>query len=147
MPAADDADGRSSAPIDRGALVRILDRVSTNRQVDRAYVALLHDETCLLVEFDLDYYPTGVEDASLNVRWYTNDDFKIHYHERWNDRNWDCRWGRHANSHNTVDHFHPPPDAPTPGDDASYPDGVHEVMRLVEEEINGRIRSLWESDP
>lgn len=142
----DAADGESNAPIDRGALVRILDRVRTNRRVDRAYITLVHDATCLLVEFALDYYPSGVEDAYLNVRWYANDDFKIHYHETWEDGNWDCRWGRHPNNHNTYDHFHPPPDAPTRGDDASYPDDLHEMMRLVESEVNSRIRSLWETD-
>lgn len=141
------ADGGSNAPVDRSVLVRILDRVRTNRQVARAYITLVHDETCLLVEFDLDYYPPDVEDAYLNIRWYRNDDFKIQYHETWPDDSWDCRWGRHPNTHNTDEHFHPPPDAPTHGQDASYPDNLHDVMRVVEDEVNARIRSLWDDVP
>lgn len=146
MSGEDAADGGSNAPVDRGALVRILDRIRTNRQIVRAYITLIHRETCLLAEFDLDYYPSDLQDAYLNVRWYTNDDFKLHYHESWESGNWDCRWDRHPNSHNTYDHFHPPPNAPTQGEDDSYPDDLHEVMRLVEEEINVRIRSLWKGD-
>lgn len=137
------ADGGSSAEIDRSALVRILDRLRTNRQVHQAYFTLRHDEPCLIVKFDLDYYPAGVEDASLTVWWYMNDDFKIHYHETWERRSWDCRWDRHPNRHNTYDHFHPPPDAVTTGDDVSYPEGLHEALWLIEAEVNGRVRSLW----
>lgn len=142
----DDRSGGSRALIDRGVLVRILDRVRTNRQVDRAYLALRHGEPCLVVEYDLDVYPPGVEDAYLTIRWYRNGDFGVHYHETWERSSWDCRWDRHPNQHNTDDHFHPPPDAPTPGQDASYPDGLHDVMRLVESEVNARIRSLWDAD-
>lgn len=146
MPEEDGHDGGSQTPVDRSALVRILDRLRTNRQVHRGYLTLRHDEPCLIVEFDLDVYPTGVHDASLTVRWYLTDDFKIHYHESWEASGWDCRWDRHPNRHNTYDHFHPPPDAPTRGDDASYPDGLHDVIRLIETEINARIRSLWGGD-
>lgn len=145
MPDEEGIDGGSQTPIDRSALVRILDRVRTNRQVYRAYLTLRHGDPCLIAEFDLDLYPAGV-DAYLTLRWYLNDDFKIHYHESWEAADWDSRWDRHPNRHNTYDHFHPPPDAPTQGDDASYPDGLHDVMRLIEDEVNARIRSLWGAD-
>lgn len=142
----DGYDGASQTPVDRSALVRILDRLRTNRQVHRGYLTIRHDEPCLIVEFDLEFYPAGVEDAYLTVRWYRNDDFKIHYHETRERASWDCRWDRHPNQHNAYEHFHPPPAAPTRGDDASYPDGLHDVMRLVETEVNARIRSLWGAD-
>lgn len=147
MPGGADVDGDSNAPVDRGVLVRILDRVRTNRQVAQASLTVRHDEPCLIIEFDLDNYPADASDAYLTVRWYTNDDFKIHYHETWKEEDWDCRWDRHPSSHNAYDHFHPPPDAPTPGEDDSFPSGLHEVMRLVEGEVNARIRSLWEGLP
>lgn len=145
MPSENTSDDNVCAPIDRGVLIRIRDRIRTVRQVDCVYVALHYGETCLLVEDDLEYYPTDVETVYLNVRWYTNDDFKIHYHETWTDCDWDCRWDSHPNPHNSYDHFHPPPDAQTTGEDATYPNTPHEMMRIVERETNDRIRSIWEN--
>lgn len=49
--------------------------------------------------------------------------------------------------HNADEHFHPPPDAQTDGEDESYPDNLHDVMRVVESEVNSRMRSLWEDAP
>jgi hypothetical protein len=147
MPSENTPNDALSAPIDRSTLIRIRDHIKTIQQIDCVYVGLHYGETCLLVEYDLEYYPAEIETVYLNVRWYTNDDFKIHYHETWPDSNWDRRWDRHLNGHNTYDHFHPPPDAKTPGENATYPNNLHEVMCIVEQETNDRIRSLWKDNP
>jgi len=90
------------------------------------------------------YYPASVDEATLTVRWYTNDDFKLHYREQHADHTWECRWDRHPNPHNTRDHFHPPPTAPTPGDDDSWPTDHRDVLRLVLDEVEDRIAALWD---
>lgn len=86
-----------------------------------------------------------VEEAILTVRWYTNDDFKIHYQEDHGDSAWKCRWDRHPNPHNTRDHFHAPPDALTPGEDATWPSDYRDVLAIVLSEIERRITDLWET--
>jgi hypothetical protein len=89
------------------------------------------------------YYPATVSEAALTVRWYTNDDFKIQYRETHTESAWECRWDRHPNPHNTRNHFHPPPAAPTPGNDASWPTDHRDVLSLVLNEIEERISALW----
>lgn len=137
--------GERPSAVDRGALIRILDRFRTDNRIDQGYVTWNRGEPMLKVEFDLDYYPRNVEAAYLDIRWYRNDDFKIHYHETWEHETWDCRWDRHANSHNATDHFHPPPDAPRKGEDATYPDNLHEVIGAINRRISDRIESLWDA--
>lgn len=111
-------DGASPAPIDRPVL---------------ELLAVLSDA----------FYPVAVERAVLSIRWYTNDDFKIQYREV-RDADWQCRWDRHPNPHNTREHFHPPPTAETPGEDAAWPDDYREVLRLVLDEIERRIDDIWD---
>ncbi|MFN3270108.1 MAG: response regulator transcription factor, partial [Candidatus Kapaibacteriota bacterium] len=77
----------------------------------------------VIADYDLGYFPSGVTRAYLRIRWFETDDFSIHYSEQYQTGNsWECRWDRHPNDHNTREHFHPPPDAPTPGEDQDYPD-------------------------
>jgi hypothetical protein len=90
------------------------------------------------------YYPNPVDDAQLMVRWYTNDDFALHYRGIHAEHAWECRWDRHPNPHNTRDHFHPPPAASMPGKDASWPDDHRDVVTFVLDEIEDRIMELWE---
>jgi hypothetical protein len=89
------------------------------------------------------YYPESVAKATLDVRWYTNDDFKIHYRERHPDHAWECRWDRHPNPHNARAHFHPPPAAQTPGEDADWPTDHLNVLATVLADIEKRIETLW----
>lgn len=72
-----------------------------------------------------------------------HDDFIIHYREAHTDSDWERRWDRHPNPHNTHDHFHPPPSAPTLGDDASWPPDYRDVLPLVLDSIERRITDLW----
>ncbi|MBX0297255.1 hypothetical protein [Haloarcula nitratireducens] len=94
--------------------------------------------------FDGGYFPAAIEQASLRIRWYTTDDFNIHYAEQYRDReSWECRWDRHPNSHNTREHFHPPPNATTPGTDMSFGSDWREVLSRVLSELSDRIQSFW----
>ena len=133
----------SPAPIDRPILEFLQTRIQATRQVSRAAITDARGHLALQVVFASSYYPASVEDATLSVRWYTNDDFRIHYREVHSEQTWQCRWDRHPNPHNTRDHFHPPPTAPTPGDDASWPIDHRAVLRLVLEEVEDRIEALW----
>ncbi|SIR73859.1 hypothetical protein SAMN05421858_3533 [Haladaptatus litoreus] len=112
-------DGGSPAPIDRPILEFLQTRLIATQQVEQAVITDVNGHLELRVTFAQPYYPVLVDKATLAVRWYTNDDFKIHYREVHADSAWECRWDRHRNPHNTRDHFHPPPTAPTLGEDAS----------------------------
>lgn len=136
-------DGRSPAPIDRQILDYLRERLETTAQVADATIADSEGHLALRVQLSTAYYPNDVEEGTLLVRWYTNDDCKIHYREVHHDSEWECRWDRHPNPHNTRDHFHPPPDAPTPGDDADWPEDYRQMLALVLDEIEARIREIW----
>ncbi|MFC6837809.1 hypothetical protein [Halomarina ordinaria] len=136
-------DGGSPAPIDRPILEFLQTRLQATSQVAEATITDGGGHLELSVVLAPSYYPQAVEEATLSVRWYTNDDVKIHYREIHPECSWDCRWDRHPNPHNTRDHLHPPPSAPTAGDDASWPDDYRDVVRLVLSEIEDRIAALW----
>jgi hypothetical protein len=135
-------DGASPAPIDRPILEFLRDRLATTEQVWNATVTDADGHLELRVALSNAYYPDGVE-ATLWVRWYTNDDFKIHYRENRSREDWHCRWDRHPNPHNARDHFHPPPTATTPGEDSTWPDDYREMLRFVLDEIADRIDEVW----
>ena len=136
-------DGGSPAPIDLPILEFLQTQLEATSQISRATVTDASGHLELHVVVAPSYYPTAVDDARLTVRWYTNDDFKIHYREEYADRAWECRWDRHPNTHNTRDHIHPPPTASTPGEDASWPEDYRDVVGFVLDEVEARIDSLW----
>jgi len=137
-------DGGSPAPIDRPILEFLQTRLQATRQVSRAAITDASGHLELQVVFAPSYYPAPVDEATLTVRWYTNDDFTIHYREIHSEHTWECRWDRHPNPHNTRDHFHPPPTAPTPVEDDSWPTDHRDVLRLVLDEVEDRIAVLWD---
>jgi hypothetical protein len=99
----------------------------------------------VVAEYDMGYFPAAIDRAYLQIRWYETDDFSVHYSEQYTDGDqWECRWDRHPNSHNTRSHFHPPPDAMTPGDDAAYASGWRDVLSNVLEDLDDRIQAFWE---
>jgi hypothetical protein len=106
--------GTDSAPIDRPILEHIRDRLAGTRQV-RTAATTEDDRLELRVEFADSFHPDTVIAASLSIRWYTNDDFAIHYREAREPERWECQWDRHPSPHDTREHFHPPPDGSTPG--------------------------------
>lgn len=134
----------STASIDRSILESLLTRLQT---IDQVAQATIRDERGHLepsVTLKPAYYPRTVTEASPSVRRYTNDAFKIHYREVHQGDTWECRWDRHPNPHNTRDHFHPPPTAPTPGIDDAWTTDHREVHSSVLDGIEERIRTLWE---
>ena len=90
-----------------------------------------------------DYYPNEAA-ARFEIRWYRNDDFNVHYQEKRRDGVWKCRWDRHPNAHNSRDYFHPLSAASRTGaEDAQWPDDHRDVCRLVLDDVEERIESLW----
>ncbi len=82
--------------------------------------------------------------ASDQIRWFETDDFSVQYAEQYRTGNsWECRWDRHLNDHNTREHFHPPPDAPTPGEDENYPDEWRDVLAAVLTRLDEQIEAFW----
>lgn len=137
------ADGANPAPIDRAVLDRLQSRFVDARLIESAALVetgRLH----LRVTLAADYYPDE-RTAHLEMRWYRNDDFNIHYRETRVDEVWECRWDRHPNPHNTRSHFHPPPDASRTGaTDAQWPPDHRDVCRVVFDFLEERIETLWE---
>ena len=72
-------------------------------------VALIVDGNlhfCVVIAADS--YPHGATGRS-EIRWYRNDDVTIHYPEEHRASMWKYCWDCHQNSHNSREHFHPPP--------------------------------------
>ncbi|MFB6219812.1 MAG: hypothetical protein ABEH90_00095 [Halolamina sp.] len=106
-----------------------------------ATVTDIDGHLALRVRLTESYYPSDLS-AGLLVRWYTNDDCKIRYREHHGVTDWEQRWDRHPNSHNTRDHLHPPPDAPTHGEDPGWPVDYREMTKLVLDAVEERIAEL-----
>lgn len=116
-------------PVDVELLDRIAGRLSRSARFDDVYARPPYAPTAVVAEYDLGNVPGGVTRASLRIRWFETDDFSIHYAEQYRSgASWECRWDCHPNDHNTREHFHPPPDASTPGEDADYPDDRRDVL-------------------
>lgn len=143
MPANDDGSERSPA-IDRPILEDLRDRFRTTEQFAEATITDDRGSTRLRVVLDPRYYPADGAEITLDVHWYDNDDFRIHYRET-GEPTWQRRWDRHPNDHNTRDHYHPPPDAATPGEDASWPDDYRDVVGLVLDATRERVLPGFDS--
>lgn len=146
MPDGGDPDsGEDTAPIDSDVLDRLGHRLAGSERFENVDFRPEYAPNSVVLSFDLGYFPAGVEQVSLHVRWYENDDFSFHYVEHWEDSDrWECRWDRHPNTHNTREHLHPPPDAATPGTDESYPDDWRDVVVAVLQELDAHIEAFWE---
>jgi len=125
-------------------------------RLDRVYNRLAGDERFVRVErqpptmpdrlvytYGDRLFPSSVAQTTLEIVWFENDDFSIHYHERHADETFDHRWGRHPSSHNARDHVHPGPDASTPGRDAIPPTNWRDVLTEVLGAVDERQRAFW----
>jgi hypothetical protein len=136
-------DGASPAPIDRAVLERMRSRFAGSRMFEAAEI-IEEGNLHLCVDLSSDYYPSEVS-ARLEIRWYRNDDFTIHYREERRETSWLCRWDRHPNAHNSRDHFHPPPDASRmEAENAQWPATHRDVISVVLDRVEERIETLWE---
>jgi hypothetical protein len=141
----DDESHSSTAPLDFDILDRLGHRLEGSARFSDVVFRPAYAPDSVVVEYDLGYFPAGVDRAYMRIRWYANDDFSVHYSEQYeNGSHWECRWDRHPNSHNSRNHFHPPPAAETPGTDQEYPRDWREMLAFVLRELDARIEAFWE---
>lgn len=139
----DSSDDVSGASIDFDRLDIVEERLATDERFARIEGEPRFAPDRLVCVYDSRFYPSTVSEARLEVAWYENGDFPIHYHEDHDQGEFDHRWDRHPSDHNTRDHVHPGPDAPTPGDDASHPKDWRDVLSEVLTEAEIRQRGFW----
>lgn len=135
-----DTDGAS---IDFDRLELIADRLSTDNRFSRIEEQPAFAPGRLVCIYDTHLYPSSVCTAHLEIVWFENDNFSLHYHEELTEGTFDHRWDRHPSDHNAYDHVHPGPDAPTPGTDTSHPRDWRDVLSTVLSEIEARQRGFW----
>ena len=141
----DNQDGPpSTGPIDTEILDRIAAHLTRSTRFRDVSARPAYAPNAVVAEFDLGYFPGGIRQASLRIRGFETDDFSIHYAEQYRTgTSWECRWDRHPNDHNTREHFHPPPDAASPGEDDTYQDDWRDVLATVLSHLDERIEAFW----
>jgi hypothetical protein len=137
----------STGPPDRQTL-RLLERhlASDSLVAETAFDPDSYEPRLLQALLDTERYPDSVTAVRLDIRWFATGDFSIHYIEEHDEEDqWECRWDRHPNTHNTRLHFHQPPTA-TESTDLELP-SLHplEVYSTVFTAIEQRLESLWSS--
>ena len=144
-PPTDDG-GETTGPPDRQTL-RLLERILTDEPTVAAteFAPDSYEPRLLRVLLDTNRYPSTVDAARLDIRWFTTDDFSIHYIETHHNTHWECRWDRHPNSHNERLHFHQPPDGNDVADISL--ESVHplDVLSTVLAAIEQRVTQQWEA--
>ena len=136
---------RDSAPVDFDVLEDMRKYLVTSDRFEELEWRPDYAPDSLVCIYDAGMYPASVDEASLQITWFKNDDFYVHYQENWADSDEKtCRWDRHPNDHNTRDHYHPLPNAATPGRDDSYSRNWKDVVSRVIREVDGRIEAFWE---
>ncbi|WP_425498499.1 hypothetical protein [Haloprofundus halobius] len=133
----------SGAPVDFDRLETIGERLASDSRFTQTVLRPAFAPDRLVCTYNASFYPNSVEIARLEMTWFSNGDFSIHYHETHHDGTFDHRWDRHPSGHNTRDHIHPGPDAPTPGEDRSHPNDWRDVLSAVLSEIEDRQRAFW----
>ncbi|MFC7043313.1 hypothetical protein [Halonotius sp. GCM10025705] len=137
--------GGSTGPPDRQTL-RLLERqcATTPLVTNTEFQPSATEPRRLMATLDTDAFPETVATARLDIRWFTTGDFSLHYIETTTDgKQWECRWDRHPNSHNTRLHFHQPPDAEAVRDlslDSQHP---LDVYATVFSAIQQRLSDRW----
>lgn len=151
-PSSETVDGNGSegetgygpgAPVDFDRLELVRERLDGDDRFESVDWRPSYAPDRVVFTFDSRLYPPAVESASLEVVWYGNGDFSLHYREALDDGSFDHRWDRHPSEHNARDHVHPGPDAPTPGEDASHPDDWRDVLSAVLAAVDERRRAFW----
>lgn len=136
----------SGAPVDSDRVDVIRDRFTSDDRFSRVDEQPPFAPERLVCIYDQRFYPPGVLEARLEIVWFENGDFSLHYHEKHESGGFDHRWDRHPSTHNDRDHIHPGPDAPTPGEDVSHPTDWRDVLTLALSDIEGRQRAFWETN-
>lgn len=71
----------SGAPIDSDRLDAIADRLSGGERFDRVEDRPPFAPDRILCRYESGFYPNSVHRARLEIVWYENGDFSLHYHE------------------------------------------------------------------
>ena len=138
----------NAAPIDEAVLETVYQRSRAHPLIeavdgDRSSGTL----TQVTVSFDPGQYPEQVRAARLEIQWYTNGDYNLHYIETHrSEREWQCRWDRHPNPHTTRTHFHPPPTARSNDAVPDSPSDRHPSAMFARTlaNVRARIEDLWD---
>ncbi|AUV84214.1 hypothetical protein C2R22_21865 (plasmid) [Salinigranum rubrum] len=142
--ASSESNSVSSAPIDFDRLDLIRDRFATDERFTQIVDQPEFASERLVCVYDTRFYPSSVQNARVEIVWFENGDFSLHYYENHVEGTFDHRWDRHPSDHNARDHIHPGPDAPTPGDDSSHPSDWRDVLSMALAEIEARQRAFWD---
>jgi hypothetical protein len=130
-------------PLDVATLEVLPRRAGTHPLVDAwAFEPDAISPRRLRLSLDEPAYPTGVDAAQLDVRWFVGDDYTFHYLEHRDGDRWECRWDRHAKTDAPVEHYHPPPDAGSPEDSPLDADHHLDALFAVLDRIDDRVRQL-----
>lgn len=145
MEDADDTDP-STGPPDRRTLQLLERHLSGHSFVSATeYDPDSYEPRLLRVRLDGEQYPNAVVAARLDIRWFTTGDFSFHYVEIHRDETeWECRWDRHPNDHNTRLHFHRPPNGDDVDDLSLSSTHPMEVYATVLAAIERRVAGLWD---
>lgn len=137
--------GRGTAPIDHDVLEDMQSYLAPSDRFEAVEARPEGNPDAIICRFDRGYYPVTLDDVSLDIVWYRNHDFNIHYRELYADTTtWECRWDRHPNDHNDREHYHPGPDASrSDATDESYPTDWRDVLERVLRETDERRRGFW----
>lgn len=137
----------STGPPDRQTL-RLLERHlgSDSLVAETAFDPDPYEPRLLHALLDAGRYPESIPAARLDIRWFTTGDFSIHYVEEHDDgEQWECRWDRHPNTHNTRLHFHQPPTAAEITDLSLMSLHPLEVYSTVLTAVEQRLETLWKN--
>lgn len=144
----DDAHSGDIGPPDRQTL-RLLERqlASDPLVVDTSFEPDSYEPRALVADIDSSRYPESVRAARLELRWFTTDDFSVHYIETHDDRTqWECRWDRHPNTHNARMHFHQPPTAEEVTDLSLASVHPLDIYSTVLTAVEERCEDLWDRE-
>lgn len=145
MTPPEDAPPNSVGPPDRQTL-QLLERhfASDSLVTETAFDPDTYEPRLLRVILDEDRYPDPIVAVRLDIRWFTTNDFSIHYiEEHTEEKRWECRWDRHPNSHNARLHFHQPPTAEEVTDLSLSSLHPLEVYSTVLSAIEKRVEERW----
>lgn len=142
-PLGTDEGARIAAPVDFDRLDLIRERLTGDERFADCDWRPEYAPNRLVFIYSDRYYPASVPEARLEIVWFENTDFSIHYHETQYEDSFDQRWDRHPSDHNAREHVHPGPEAPTPGENTSHPSDWRDVLSSVLAEIETRQRAFW----
>lgn len=101
----------------------------------------------LVIRFDEGQYPTAIQRARIDIRWFEGGDYSVHYVEtHGDDERWQCRWDRHDKPTAPRTHFHPPPNAEGVESSSRQAETHLDVLFVTLGWVGDRIGTLYEND-